>query len=195
MGAAIAARRDGLCDGHFGIIFQIFNLLPYGGVIDTVLLPLSFAQAEAACNRQGHGRGRGCAAAAAPRARAASDKGASAANFSANSIGAPPLVPHRLALIAADEPTSALDRTHQAAFLDLLFTMAETGTERRREMAILRSVGARPCPVLGLLMAEARCSRWPPLPWASFSFTPPYCSCSPTSRPPTACTSIEPPSQ
>src|SRR5262249_14337529 len=107
----------------------------------------------------------------------------------------PPLVPHRLALIAADEPTSALDHTHQAAFLELLFTMAETGTERRREKSILRSVGARPCPVLGLLMGEARGSPRPPLPWRPLSFTPPNYCCSPTSRPPAACTSIEPQSQ
>src|SRR5262249_21495275 len=38
-----ASARDGFRAEHFGIIFQIFNLLPYGTVIDNVLLPLSFA--------------------------------------------------------------------------------------------------------------------------------------------------------
>src|SRR5262245_10097210 len=38
-----ASLRDGFRAEHFGIIFQIFNLLPYGTVIDNVLLPLSFA--------------------------------------------------------------------------------------------------------------------------------------------------------
>src|SRR5215468_8350071 len=38
-----ASARDGFRAEPFGIIFQIFNLLPYGTVIDNVLLPLSFA--------------------------------------------------------------------------------------------------------------------------------------------------------
>src|SRR5262245_33085580 len=38
-----AAARDAFRAEHFGIIFQMFNLLPYGSVIDNVLLPLSFA--------------------------------------------------------------------------------------------------------------------------------------------------------
>jgi putative ABC transport system ATP-binding protein len=38
-----ASARDGFRAEHFGIIFQIFNLVPYGTVIDNVLLPLSFA--------------------------------------------------------------------------------------------------------------------------------------------------------
>ena len=38
-----ASARDGFRAEHFGIIFQMFNLLPYGTVIDNVLLPLSFA--------------------------------------------------------------------------------------------------------------------------------------------------------
>src|SRR5262245_19060361 len=38
-----AAARDAFRAEHFGIIFQMFNLLPYGSVFDNVLLPLSFA--------------------------------------------------------------------------------------------------------------------------------------------------------
>jgi putative ABC transport system ATP-binding protein len=34
------AARDHFRAEHFGIIFQMFNLLPYGTVIDNVLLPL-----------------------------------------------------------------------------------------------------------------------------------------------------------
>jgi putative ABC transport system permease protein len=41
------------------------------------------------------------------------------------------------------------------AFLGMLTMILSTLNERRREMAILRSVGARPRTVLGLLMAEA----------------------------------------
>ncbi|MFZ1102234.1 MAG: ATP-binding cassette domain-containing protein, partial [Hyphomicrobiaceae bacterium] len=38
-----AAARDAFRAEHFGIVFQMFNLLPYASVIDNVLLPLSFA--------------------------------------------------------------------------------------------------------------------------------------------------------
>ena len=37
------ASRDHFRGAHFGIIFQMFNLLPYGSVLDNVLLPLSFS--------------------------------------------------------------------------------------------------------------------------------------------------------
>ena len=38
------AARDHFRAEHFGIIFQMFNLLPYGSILDNVLLPLSFAK-------------------------------------------------------------------------------------------------------------------------------------------------------
>jgi putative ABC transport system ATP-binding protein len=123
-----ASARDGFRAEHFGIIFQMFNLLPYGTVIDNVLLPLSFAPRR---------RQRATAKAAAEDEGARllyklgldEDlvRGPSAANLSVGQqqrvaaaralIGAPEL-------IVADEPTSALDRHHQGTFLDLLF--AET---------------------------------------------------------------------
>jgi putative ABC transport system ATP-binding protein len=126
------SERDGFRAEHCGIIFQMFNLLPYGTVMDNVLLPLSFAprrRARAAAN--------GGAEQEAGRmlSRLGLEphlvRGRSAANLSVGQqqrvavaralIGAPEL-------IVADEPTSALDRNRQAAFLDLLFTqVAEAG--------------------------------------------------------------------
>ncbi len=38
-----SSARDRFRAEHFGIIFQMFNLLPYGSVVDNVVLPLSFA--------------------------------------------------------------------------------------------------------------------------------------------------------
>ena len=121
-----ASARDGFRAEHFGIIFQIFNLLPYGTVIDNVLLPLSFAP-----NRRKRATAKGPAENEAVRllTRLGLEpnltRGPTAANLSVGQqqrvaaaralIGSPELV-------VADEPTSALDRNRQAAFLDLLFT-------------------------------------------------------------------------
>jgi putative ABC transport system ATP-binding protein len=120
-----ASARDGFRAEHFGIIFQMFNLLPYGTVIDNVLLPLSFAPGR---RRRVAARASGDEEAARLLARlglaANLVRGPLAARLSVGQqqrvaaaralIGSPEL-------IVADEPTSALDRDRQAAFLDLLF--------------------------------------------------------------------------
>ena len=104
----------------------MFNLLPYGSVIDNVLLPLSFApgrRRRATAKASARGGGPAPAGAARPGGRTSCD-GPSAANLSVGQqqrvaaaralIGSPEIV-------VADEPTSALDRDRQGAFLDLLF--------------------------------------------------------------------------
>jgi putative ABC transport system ATP-binding protein len=120
-----ASARDGFRAEHSGIIFQMFNLLPYGTVIDNVLLPLSFAP-----QRRKRATARATAEEEAVRLLTLLGlephlaRGPSAGNLSVGQqqrvaaaralIGSPEL-------IIADEPTSALDRNRQAAFLDLLF--------------------------------------------------------------------------
>jgi putative ABC transport system ATP-binding protein len=127
--ALSASARDAFRAEHFGIIFQMFNLLPYGTVIDNVLLPLNFAP-----RRRQRVTARGTTEAEAARllARLGLEphlvRGRSAADLSVGQqqrvavaralIGSPEL-------IVADEPTSALDRDRQAAFLELLFTEAK----------------------------------------------------------------------
>ncbi|HJU30554.1 MAG TPA: ATP-binding cassette domain-containing protein [Hyphomicrobiaceae bacterium] len=120
-----ASARDGFRAEHCGIIFQMFNLLPYGTVLDNALLPLSFAPAR---RRRATAAGRAEDEAVRLLTRLGLDphltRGPSAANLSVGQqqrvaaaralIGSPEL-------IVADEPTSALDRNRQAAFLDLLF--------------------------------------------------------------------------
>ncbi len=114
-------QRDRFRAEQIGVIFQQFNLLPFGTVVDNILLPLRFAptrrnsipnpRAEAA---------RLCKALGLP----SSLLSARASNLSVGQqqrvavaralIGAPPL-------IIADEPTSSLDAGSQANFLDLMF--------------------------------------------------------------------------
>jgi putative ABC transport system ATP-binding protein len=124
-----AAARDTFRAEHFGIIFQMFNLLPYGSVIDNVLLPLSFAP-----KRRRRAAARTTAEAEAVRllGRLGLEqhlvRGRSAADLSVGQqqrVAAARALIGRPELIVADEPTSALDRDRQIAFLDLLFTEAK----------------------------------------------------------------------
>jgi putative ABC transport system ATP-binding protein len=120
-----SSARDRFRAEHFGIIFQMFNLLPYGSVLDNVLLPLSFApKRRGRASRAGSAEGEAIRLLASLGLDPEDVEGLSTANLSVGQqqrvaaaralIGAPEL-------IVADEPTSALDRNRQQAFLDLLF--------------------------------------------------------------------------
>jgi len=126
------AARDRFRAEHIGVIFQMFNLLPYGSVIDNVVLPLSFAKQrrERVMQRQN-------AEGEAHRILTALGLDSALLNgpASALSVGQQQRVAAARALIGmpelvvADEPTSALDHEHQERFLDLLFRqMEDAGT-------------------------------------------------------------------
>jgi putative ABC transport system ATP-binding protein len=121
-----AVARDRFRAEHFGIIFQMFNLLPYLSILDNVLLPLSFAQGRRRRVVE-HGR-----TVDAEARRLLTNLGLDADAFAgqpaaALSVGQQQRVAAARALIGApeiviaDEPTSALDRDRQQEFLDLLF--------------------------------------------------------------------------
>ncbi len=126
------ASRDHFRGAHFGIIFQMFNLLPYGSVLDNVLLPLSFSAER---RRRATARGNAEAEAARLLDKLGIDPASRKASAASLSVGQQQRVAAARALIGApqiiiaDEPTSALDRNRQMAFLDLLFAvMAEAGS-------------------------------------------------------------------
>lgn len=129
MSTLSSSARDRFRAEHFGIIFQMFNLLPYGSVVDNVVLPLSFASKRRA-------RAEGMGNVEAEASRLLSSLGLDGADFgsapaSRLSVGQQQRVAAARALIGrpeiiiADEPTSALDRDRQIAFLDLLFSEIE----------------------------------------------------------------------
>lgn len=120
------AARDRFRADHTGVIFQMFNLVPYLSVLENVLLPCDFssrrrARAEA---RGGSPRGEALRLLESlgldgrqllERKPAHLSVGQQQRVAAARAlIGAPELV-------IADEPTSALDADRRDAFLDLLF--------------------------------------------------------------------------
>lgn len=121
-----ASKRDKFRAEQIGVIFQQFNLLPFGTVADNIMLPLRFAPGR---NKQA-----GDALSKATELCRALGLPDGVTNIKATSlsvgqqqrvavaralIGQPPL-------IIADEPTSALDANSQAAFLDLLFAQVHS---------------------------------------------------------------------
>ncbi len=117
-------QRDRFRAEQIGMIFQQFNLLPFGSVLDNILLPLRFAPSRR--DRVGNGRveaGDLCAALGLPDLLATKASTLSVGQqqrvaVARAMIGRPPI-------IIADEPTSALDATSQSAFLDLLFSQVQ----------------------------------------------------------------------
>ncbi len=123
--ALSGAKRDRFRAEQIGVIFQQFNLLPFGSVADNICLPLRFAPERR--RRAGNASSEVATLLAAlnlplgirtARARNLSVGQQQRVAVARALIGQPPL-------IIADEPTSALDADTQAAFLDLLFAQIE----------------------------------------------------------------------
>lgn len=123
------ARRDALRADRIGVIFQMFNLLPYLSLVDNVLLPCRFSKhrAERAKARSGS---LNAAALDLLDRLGLGDEARSGRPVAKLSVGQQQRVAAARALIGApdlviaDEPTSALDAATRDAFLAAL--VAET---------------------------------------------------------------------
>ena len=119
-----ASQADRLRADKLGIIFQQFNLLPYGSMLQNVLLPLQFSSA-----RRERASIKGTPEDEAQRLlqRLGLSSDQHARGVTRLSIGQQQRVAVARAiigsprLIIADEPTSALDADNRDEFLNLLF--------------------------------------------------------------------------
>jgi putative ABC transport system ATP-binding protein len=119
-----SVARDRFRADHLGIIFQLFNLVPYLSCIDNVLLPLHFSPRRyARASETGH------VADEARRLLArlgldpkviAHRRAAEMSVGQQQRVAAARALIGRPSLVIADEPTSALDRDLQEDFLELL---------------------------------------------------------------------------
>ena len=129
-----SAARDRFRADHIGYIFQLFNLIPYLGIVDNVTLPARFSR-----------RRRDRALARSPSLAAEAKRLLGHLDLdqpdllrqpvSALSIGQQQRVAAARALLGspelliADEPTSSLDADRRRAFIELLFAeCAEMGS-------------------------------------------------------------------
>lgn len=120
-----ATQRDRFRAEHLGVIFQMFNLLPYASALDNVRLGLSFAPNRARRVREketpDEAAARLLSALGLPADIQTGQQASLLSSGQQQRVAAARALIGDPELVIADEPTSALDGESQQAFLELLF--------------------------------------------------------------------------
>jgi putative ABC transport system ATP-binding protein len=147
LGALAGTARDRFRADHIGVIFQMFNLIPYLSVTENVCLPCAFSSRRRERCEQSGTSVREVAGRLLDHLDMGGDEmsrrqvtelsvGQQQRVAAARSLmGAPELV-------LADEPTSSLDADRRAAFLELLFR--ECARERATLIFVTHDVTLAP---------------------------------------------------
>ena len=119
-----ASKRDAFRAAHLGVIFQMFNLLPYLPVGENVMLPCRFSaerarQAQAAGSEQDEAR-RLLERLGLNASEVWSQRASNLSVGQQQRVAAARALIGKPGLILADEPTSALDADSRDAFISLL---------------------------------------------------------------------------
>ena len=114
--------RDRFRVDHIGLIFQVFNLIPWLSALENVLLPCTYSQRrrERAGGKSVETAKRLLDELGLSTPALASKKANELSVGQQQRVAAARALIGRPDLILADEPTSALDETAKAAFVDLL---------------------------------------------------------------------------
>ena len=121
-----SAERDRFRAENIGVIFQMFNLLPYASPMENILLPLSFAPGRRARLEDAREEALRLTTALGLPNELVLKAGTTELSIGQQQrVAAARALIGRPSLIVADEPTSSLDASAQEAFTTLLMTQAE----------------------------------------------------------------------